>query len=54
MITEGLSYSLTGQWWISIFPGIGLLITVTAASMLSDRMRDLLDPRGAVREALGP
>ena len=24
----------------------GLLVTVTAASMLSDRMRDLLDPRG--------
>ncbi len=46
LITEGLSYSLTGQWWISIFPGVVLLITVTAASMLSDRMRDLLDPRG--------
>jgi peptide/nickel transport system permease protein len=46
LITEGLSYSLTGQWWISIFPGVALLITVTAASMLSDRMRDLLDPRG--------
>jgi peptide/nickel transport system permease protein len=46
MITEGLSYSLTGQWWISVSPGVMLLITVTAASMLSDRMRDLLDPRG--------
>lgn len=46
LITEGLSYSLTGEWWISIFPGVALLITVTAASMLSDRMRDLLDPRG--------
>jgi peptide/nickel transport system permease protein len=46
LITEGLSYSLTGQWWISIFPGVALLITVTAASMLSDRLRDLLDPRG--------
>jgi peptide/nickel transport system permease protein len=46
MITEGLTYSLTGQWWISIIPGMGLLITVTAISMLSDRMRDLLDPRG--------
>jgi peptide/nickel transport system permease protein len=46
MMTEGLQYSLTGQWWIAIFPGIGLLIVVTAASMLSDRMRDLLDPRG--------
>jgi peptide/nickel transport system permease protein len=46
MITEGLSYALTGQWWISVFPGVALLITVTAASMLSDRLRDLLDPRG--------
>lgn len=46
MITDGLSYSLTGQWWIAIFPGVAVLITVTAASMLSDRMRDLLDPRG--------
>jgi peptide/nickel transport system permease protein len=46
MMTEGLSYSLTGQWWISICPGVALLITVTAVSMLSDRMRDLMDPRG--------
>ncbi len=46
MITEGLSVSLTGQWWVSVFPGLALLITVTAASMLSDRMRDRLDPRG--------
>jgi peptide/nickel transport system permease protein len=46
MITGGLSYALTGQWWIAIFPGVALLTTVTAASMLSDRMRDLLDPRG--------
>lgn len=46
MITEGLTYSLTGQWWISICPGVALLVTVTSASMLADRMRDLLDPRG--------
>jgi peptide/nickel transport system permease protein len=46
MITEGLSYSLTGQWWICVFPGLALLVTVTAASMLADRVRDLLDPRG--------
>jgi peptide/nickel transport system permease protein len=46
MITEGLGLSLTGQWWIAIFPGVAILITVTAASMVSDRMRDILDPRG--------
>jgi peptide/nickel transport system permease protein len=46
MITEGQQFALTGEWWIAIFPGMMLLITVTAASMVSDRMRDLLDPRG--------
>ena len=46
MMTEGLTYALTKQWWIAICPGVALLITVTAASMLSDRMRDLMDPRG--------
>jgi peptide/nickel transport system permease protein len=46
MMTDGLIYALTGQWWIAICPGVALLITVTAASMLSDRMRDLMDPRG--------
>ena len=44
MITEGLGSALTGQWWITFFPGIGLLITATAANVLADRARDLLDP----------
>ncbi len=49
MITDGLTYSLTGQWWVSVFPGVALLTTVTAASMLSDRLRDVLDPRSSGR-----
>ncbi|GAC1408521.1 MAG: ABC transporter permease [Chloroflexota bacterium] len=46
MITEGQSYFLTGKWWIGVFPGIGLLVAVTAANLLADRLRDVLDPRG--------
>lgn len=46
MITDGLQYFLTGQWWIGVFPGIGVLIAVTAASVIADRARDILDPRG--------
>jgi peptide/nickel transport system permease protein len=48
LMTEGLSYALSGQWWVSVFPGVAVLITVTAASALSDRLRDLLDPRGQI------
>ncbi len=46
MITDGLQYFLTGQWWIGVFPGLGLLVVVTATNILADRARDILDPRG--------
>lgn len=46
MITEGLQYALTGQWWIGVFPGLGLLAAVAATSILADKIRDFLDPRG--------
>jgi peptide/nickel transport system permease protein len=49
MITDGLQYSLTGQWWLTVFPGIGLLVAVTAANVIADRLRDQLDPRGDYR-----
>ncbi len=49
MITDGMQYTLTGQWWIGVFPGLGLLTAVTATSLIADRLRDLLDPRGQVR-----
>jgi peptide/nickel transport system permease protein len=46
MITDGLQYTVTGQWWIGVFPGFGLLIGVTAANVIADRAREILDPRG--------
>jgi peptide/nickel transport system permease protein len=46
MITEGQQYILTGSWWVGVFPGLGVLIVVTATSMLADRVRDVFDPRG--------
>jgi peptide/nickel transport system permease protein len=46
MITEGRDYLTTGQWWISIFPGIGLLILVGLSMALGEALRDQLDPYG--------
>ena len=45
MITDGLDNALTGQWWITFFPGLGLLIAATAANVIADRVRDVLDPK---------
>jgi peptide/nickel transport system permease protein len=46
MITDGMQYATTGQWWIGIFPGLGLVLAVFATAAVSDRLREVLDPRG--------
>lgn len=35
-------------WWISLFPGLGILLTVLAVNLLSDGLSHYLDPRRAV------
>lgn len=44
MISEGRQY-LSTHYWLSTFPGIAILLTVTAFNLLGDGLRDLLDPR---------
>ncbi|HXE46279.1 MAG TPA: ABC transporter permease [Conexibacter sp.] len=46
MITQGLQYALSGQWWVGVFPGLGVLGAVVGISLIGDRMRDLIDPTG--------
>ena len=36
MISEGMSYLLSGGWWIVLWPGLGLFFTVAAANLLTD------------------
>jgi peptide/nickel transport system permease protein len=44
MISEGRQFIST-QSWLSTFPGIAILLSVTAFNLLGDGLRDLLDPR---------
>jgi ABC-type dipeptide/oligopeptide/nickel transport system permease subunit len=32
-------------WWISVFPGLAIVLTVVAFNLLGDALRDTLDPR---------
>ncbi len=48
MITEGRTYLTSGQWWISVIPGVGILILVTLSISLGERMRDYFDPYGKI------
>src|SRR5206468_2782168 len=44
MLAEGRDY-LREAWWISTFPGLGIMLTVLAMNLLGDGLRDVLDPR---------
>jgi len=47
LIANGFQYLLNGQYWISMFPGVALLVLVFALNLVADRLREVLDPRGA-------
>jgi len=44
MLQEGRAY-MRHAWWMTVFPGMALFLTVMAVNLLGDRLRELLDPR---------
>jgi peptide/nickel transport system permease protein len=45
MINMGLQYVVSGQWWITFFPGIAIALTVMGFNLIGDGLQDVLDPR---------
>jgi len=45
MTSEGASLMVTGEWWLSLFPGLAIMCTVLAFNLVGDALRDVLDPR---------
>lgn len=48
MVRDGQSV-LQRAWWLAVFPGIALFLTVLALNLLGDGLRDALDPRSRER-----
>jgi peptide/nickel transport system permease protein len=50
MLSDALNAGLVPPWWLVLFPGLAITITVLAFNLLGDGIRDILDPRlrGAV------
>jgi peptide/nickel transport system permease protein len=44
MIAEGRDV-VTSAWWVSMFPGLAILLVVLAFNLLGDWLRDTLDPK---------
>ena len=47
MIRQGAEFMVTGQWWVALFPGLGLMLMMLGLNMLGDGAQDLLNPRRA-------
>lgn len=44
ILTSGKDF-IHVAWWLSLFPGLAILVTVLAFNMLGEGLRDVLDPR---------
>ena len=44
ILTEGRTY-IFDAWWLTIFPGLAILITVLSFNLFGEGLRDALDPR---------
>jgi len=53
MLAESRNYIFSGEWWLPLFPGIAISLTVIGFNLLGDGLRDLLDPRSASRGIAG-
>ncbi len=45
MLADGRTYLQTA-WWVSVFPGVAITVTVLGFNLLGDWLRDRLDPHG--------
>ena len=48
MVFDGIEYVATA-WWIALFPGLAVMLTVLATNLVGDWLRDALDPRQRLR-----
>ena len=52
ILTDGKEY-IQFAWWLSLFPGFAILITVLGYNLLGEGLRDALDPRSARKPGAG-
>ena len=45
LIRVGNDYLFSGEWWITVFPGLMLVLIALSVNLLGDWLRDALNPR---------
>jgi len=49
MLSDARSAIYSGEWWLPVFPGLAISITVIGFNLLGDAVRELFDPRSEAR-----
>lgn len=47
ILSESMKYLITGKWWLAVFPGIMLVLTVALFDVAGSSLRKILDPSSA-------
>jgi len=45
LIANGFPYMMSGRYWISVYPGIALIILIVSINVVGDQIRDQFNPR---------
>ena len=45
LISNGNQFLFSGEWWMTLFPGITLVLIALSVNLLGDWLRDALNPR---------
>jgi len=45
LIRIGNDFLISGEWWITVFPGVALVVLVLSVNLLGDWLRDALNPK---------
>lgn len=45
LIANGFQYMMSGRTWISVYPGIALIVLIVAINLVGDQVRDQFNPR---------
>jgi peptide/nickel transport system permease protein len=49
MLSDARSAIYSGEWWLPVFPGLAISLTVVGFNLLGDAVRELFDPRSEAR-----
>lgn len=45
LIANGFQFLLSGRYWISVYPGVALMVTVLAINLVGDQLRQVMNPK---------